>query len=105
MRSTAAPISSTKNEPVKAVTAGIRNTAPVTMPSAAAIDNIQSRTLQAVCGTKPVEASAQVAPLSAAHENRRCRPMPNSTIITSARPSALNSTRRNSGEAICANAL
>jgi hypothetical protein len=48
VRSTCSAISSTKNEPTKADTAGIRNTAPVMTPSVAANDRIQATTCQAV---------------------------------------------------------
>jgi hypothetical protein len=50
-------------------------------------------------------ASAQTAPPSAIHENRRLSPMPTRTIISSASPIDLSSTRRNGGENIWVSAL
>ena len=72
MRSTSSAISSTKKLPTKAVTAGIRNSAPVMMPSVAAIDSTQARICQAVW--PPAPASAQAAPLAAIQENTRLQP-------------------------------
>ena len=103
MRSTSSAISSTKKLPTKAVTAGIRNSAPVTMPSVAAIDSTQARICQAVC--PPAVASAQVAPVVAIQENTRFSPMPISTIRMRPSPIDLSSTRRNGGENIWTSAL
>ena len=64
------------------------------MPSPAMIESTQASVAQAACGAMPEVCSAQVAPLAASAASTRCRPMPMITISSSARPTALSSTRR-----------
>ena len=62
-----------RSEPTKAVTAGIRNSAPVMMPSVAAIDSTQARICQSGvrAGRWP---RPRLAPLVAIQENTRLQP-------------------------------
>src|SRR5665647_365801 len=92
---TTSATSSTKKLPTNAVTAGIRNSAPVTMPRPAMIESTQASAVQAACGAKPAVCSAQVAPFSASAANTRCSAMPMMTISSKARPTDFISTARN----------
>ncbi len=85
--------------------AGIKNTAPNTMPSPAAIETIQDSTLSGVWKPGPSIASAQPSPEVANQFSSRCRPIASTVISTSARPIERHRMERIGGDRICESAL
>src|SRR6266571_1824951 len=97
-------MASTKKLATSAVTAGIRNTAPATMPSPAAIATIHSRMFTGVWAPGPAWISIQAPPRSTSATSPRSIPMPSTMSSTMASAIDLMSSARNGGDAIWARA-
>jgi hypothetical protein len=94
-------MSSTKKLPTSAVTAGIRNIDPMTIPIPAATERIHASTTSAACIEPPSTPSAQLSPTEASHAESRSTPTAISTMRTSAYATDFHRIARNSGEIIC----